>query len=117
MKGDAAIVVGTIMVVLGVYILWRAHRNKSSRINVEDLLIDSSLAPPRVTLAKFIGLGGWMAGTWWITYITFTGKFDGAAFAAYLAYCGAVKVAGDWVRPMDDRGVRGDDNYRNRPTL
>lgn len=97
MKPDGVAIVGFLMLLIGVYVLWRAHKSKKQKnIDMADLLVDHAVIPPRMTLAKFTGLGGWLVATWWLSYITFSGKFDATAFAAYLAYCGAVKIAGDF---------------------
>lgn len=88
---------GAGLLALGVYVLWRAHRNRRSAIDVEYLLVDGALTPPRVTLAKFTGFGAFLVSTWIVLYLTVTGKFDSTAFVAYLAAWGAVKVAGDYI--------------------
>ena len=88
---------GAVLLLLGVYVLWRAHRSRTSAINVEDLLVDATTQPPRVTLAKFAGFGAFLVSTWVVLYLTVSGKFDSAAFIAYLAAWGAVKVAGDYI--------------------
>lgn len=96
MKPDGVAIVGALMMIIGVYVLWRAHRSKKNSIDLADLLVDHSISPPRATLAKFTGLGGWLVATWWLTYLIFADKFDATAFSAYLVYCGAVKIAGDF---------------------
>lgn len=88
---------GAVLLFLGVYVLYRAHRNKNSRIDIEDLLVDGAIDPPRVTLAKFTGFGAFLVSTWIVLYLTVAGKFDSAAFIAYLAAWGAVKIAGDYI--------------------
>lgn len=105
MKGDAMLWAGGILLALAVYVLWRAHRSRSSQIDVEYLLVDGALTPPRVTLAKFAGFGAFLVSTWVILYLTVADKFDATAFVAYLAAWGAVKVAADY---LQTRSVRPD---------
>lgn len=95
MKPDAILIVGAVMILLGGYVLWRAHRNKNSAIDLAFLLVDGALQPPRVTLAKFSAMVALLTSTWLVVYLTVTGKLDGVIFAAYVGTWGAVKVAGD----------------------
>ena len=97
MKPTIIAILGGVLLLLGFYILWRAHRSKDSAVNLDYILVDGALVPPRVSLAKLTGFGAWCASTWWLTYLTMGDKFDAGAFTAYVATWGAVKVAGDVV--------------------
>jgi hypothetical protein len=115
-KPDAVLLVGGIMIILMLYILWLAHKSPTNRINVADLLVDSSLKPPRATLAKFVGLGAWMLSSWILVYITVTGGFNETAFTTYLFTWGAVKVAADFAGSREGgRRVRRDWERGERP--
>lgn len=85
------------MLLLGAYVLWRAHRSRNSAIDLAYLLVDGALDPPRVTLAKFSAMVALLVSTWIVVFLTVSGKFDSAAFTAYLATWGAVKIAGDYM--------------------
>lgn len=113
MKPDAVAIIGGIMILIAIYVLWRAHRSRSSAINLADLLLDSTYHPPRVTLAKFIGFGGWLASTYWISYVVASGKYDPTSLIiGYIGVCLAAKVATDVVNARSE-----DDKTTGRPTL
>lgn len=115
MKPDAVAVIGGMMILLGMYVLWRAHRSRNSAINLADLLLDSTYHPPRVTLAKFLGFAGWLVSTYWISYIVAQGKYDPTSLIiGYLGACLAAKVATDVVNSRTEIT-----EYRpsKRPTL
>ena len=86
---------GTLMVGLGLYVLVRAHYDRNNPINLAYALIDGTLNPPRVTLAKIVGLGAFLAATWWITWLVVNDKADSALITGYLLACMGAKVAGD----------------------
>lgn len=101
MKPDAVLIVGAVMVLLGGYILWRAHRNRGNAIDLAFLLVDGDLNPPRVTLAKFGGLVALLTSTWLVVYLAVAGKLDGVIFGAYLTAWAAVKIAADVTRARE----------------
>lgn len=88
---------GVALALMGVYVLVKAHRKNDSTIDLAYLLVDGSLVPPRVTLAKATGFGAFLLSSWVLIYLTASGKLDGTMYAAYLSVWGAVKVAGDFV--------------------
>lgn len=104
----SVLVFGMFLSGLGVYLLWRASKNKNSRIDISDILVDSSLKPPRVTLAKFSGVVALFASTWWITVLLAREDFSAEYLWAYLATWGAVKVAGDIWSSKESSGTRDD---------
>lgn len=89
------LIAGAVMMAFGFYVLIRAHRNKDSGIDLEYALLDGTLHPPRVTLAKLIGLGAFLASSWWITWLVVNDKADSALITGYLLACMGAKVAGD----------------------
>lgn len=89
------LVAGALMLALGVYVLWRAHYDRHNPINLAYALLDGTLHPPRVTLAKIVGLGAFLASTWWITWLVVNDKADSALITGYLIACMGAKVAGD----------------------
>jgi hypothetical protein len=89
------LIAGCVVVGLGLYVLIRAHRDKDSKINLSHLLLETALDPPRVTQAKAIGLGAFLASTWWITWLVVADKADSALITGYIIGWGGVKVAGD----------------------
>ena len=91
----AVMIVGAAVMLLGLYVLVRAHFDRSSPINLAYLLVDGSLQPARVTLAKAAGLGSFLASTWWITWLVVADKADSAMITGYIIGWGAVKVGGD----------------------
>ncbi|HOM12528.1 MAG TPA: hypothetical protein PLB41_04345 [Rubrivivax sp.] len=97
MKADTMAIVGGVLLLVGVYVLWRAHRARGNNIDLAYLLVDGELHPPRVTLAKFTGFGAFLVSTYLLIYITLTGHFDATAFIGYLGAWGAVKVASDYI--------------------
>lgn len=86
---------GALMLALGSYVLARAHFDRNNPINLAYALIDGTLNPPRVTLAKIVGLGAFLASTWWITWLVVNDKADSALITGYLIACMGAKVAGD----------------------
>lgn len=101
MKPDAVLLVGAVMLLLGGYILWRAHRARGNAIDLAFLLVDGDLNPPRVTLAKFGGLVALLTSTWLVVYLAVAGKLDGVIFGAYLTAWAAVKIAADVTRARE----------------
>ena len=89
------VVVGAMLALLGLYVLVRAHRDRESPINLAHLLIDGTLSPPRVTLAKATGLGAFLLSSWLMVLLGVEGKVDANLMAVYIVGWGAVKVAGD----------------------
>jgi hypothetical protein len=89
---------GAVLFLLGAWIMYRAHRSKTSEIDWAHLLVDPSLDPPRVTLGKFTGLGAFLASTWWVTWLVSDGKADAALLIGYMGVWGAVKVASEAVK-------------------
>jgi hypothetical protein len=86
---------GMVMMAFGAYVLARAHYRNDSAINLEYALLDGTLNPPRVTLAKIIGFGAFLASSWWITWLVVNDKADSALITGYLLACMGAKVAGD----------------------
>lgn len=89
------LIAGAVMMLFGLYVLARAHFNRDSGINLEYALIDGTLHPPRVTLAKIVGFGAFLASSWWITWLVVNDKADSALITGYVVAWGAVKAAGD----------------------
>lgn len=89
------LIAGGVVMTFGIYVLVRAHYRNDSAINLEFALLDGTLSPPRVTLAKLIGFGAFMASTWWITWLVVNGSADSALITGYLLACMGAKVAGD----------------------
>lgn len=89
------LIAGGLLLLFGGYVLVRAHFSKDSRINLEYALLDGTLHPPRITLAKIVGFGAFMASSWWITWLVVTDKADSALITGYVVAWGAVKAAGD----------------------
>lgn len=85
---------GALGLLLIAWVLWNAQHDPNNKIDLNYLLVDSQVG--NITLGKFAGLISLVASTWIIVYLAVIGKFDGTAFAAYLAAWAAVKVFGDY---------------------
>ena len=103
------LIAGAVMMALGLYVLVRAHYNRSSPINLEYALLDGTLEPPRVTLSKIVGFGAFLASTWWITWLVVNDKSDSALITGYIIGWGAVKAAGD-LTSLRERSMSRVDN-------
>lgn len=95
---------GVLLVTLGLFILWRAHKSKKSEIDLAYLLVDGSLSVPRVTLGKGVGLGAFLASTWVLVLYAVQGLVDSAMFLAYIGGWGAVKAYSD-VTALKERAL------------
>ena len=99
-------VVGVTLFGVGAYVLTRAHYARSNDVDLAYLLVDGSLKPPRVTLAKATGLGAFLLSSWLLVLYAVDYKMSTEMFAVYIAAWGAVKVAGDYTalkeREMSD---------------
>lgn len=84
---------GAMGILLIAWVLYNAQHDRNNKIDLNYLLVDSAVG--NVTLGKFGGLISLVASTWIIVYLAVTNKFDGVAYAAYLAAWAAVKIAGD----------------------
>lgn len=85
---------GCVLLLLGVYIIWRAQRDPTNKIDIAYLLVDSQTG--NVTLAKWCGLVALLASTWVFVYMAVSNRFDTTFAIAYLGTWGAVKVAQDY---------------------
>ena len=102
---DAAVVTGSILIGIGVYVLWRAHRKKV-QTDITDIVIDSSLNPPRITQAKVLGFFAFLFSTWWLTVLVMKNQMSAEYFWAYSLTWGVVKVAGDFAAFKESRRRR-----------
>lgn len=86
---------GVAFAIFGICILYKAQKNPRSKVDIWDVLIDSSLVPPRITLAKVSGVIALVTTTWLMLFLTADAAMEPEYFWAYLGAWGAVKVAGD----------------------
>jgi len=102
-------IVGAVMLVSGLYVLARAHFSKRTDVDLTYLLVDGSLKPPRVTLAKATGLGAFLISSWIVCLYAVEFKMSTEMFSVYIVGWGAVKIMGDYTalgeRKLTDAAV------------
>lgn len=100
---------GALLTGLVTYVLIRAHYDKKSPINLAFLLLDGTLDPPRVTLAKASGLIALVVSSWVVILLSVEGKMDANILGVYVIGWGATKVAGDFTS-LRERSMTKVDN-------
>ena len=102
-------IVGAMLMLVGLYVLVRAHMSQRNDLNLSYLLVDGSLKPPRVTLAKATGLGAFLISSWIMCLYAVEMKMSTEMFSVYIVGWGAVKVMGDYTalgeRKLTDAAV------------
>ena len=88
-------VLGTLLIVMLAVVLARAQANKTSKIDLSYVLVDSTIG--NVTLAKFAGFGAFLASTWVFIDLTVTGHFDSGYAFAYVGIWAGAKVGTDYL--------------------
>lgn len=92
------------------YLIGRS-RSRSSRIDLEDLLLGDDA---RFSTSKLVLLGSWMMATWLIVYLAVSDKLTEGYFGLYTAAFVVPTIAqGLKARPQAEHrvaGARGDDD-------
>lgn len=92
-------VLGAFLLAILCWILARAQFDKANPIDLSYLLVDATVG--NVTLAKFGGLGAFLASTWVFIDLPVTGHFDATFAGWYMGVWGGVKVATDFMLKRD----------------